>query len=174
MRQFIVLATMVIIGLSCGQADFSRHSGAEHASGMKPMNCEDCFMLSALGRYLEIPSRYVVRRSAEDGCLVLTAPFSVRREELGTANYLKRLRTESGLVRYCERSVLDHDVAQIEEKSGSGTARDDGDVTVRSWSSAELKTPFTATYFARKNEGLLIFDIDGDFAEKIWREGTRD
>jgi hypothetical protein len=172
MRRVITL-TFALVGLSCGQADSSREPAVESAAQSQATDCERCFMLFALGKYLKIPTRYDVRRSAQDGCLVLTAPFSILTKELGTTLYAERLRTESGLVRYCDRAILDRDITQIQEKSGPGTVWNDGEISVHSWSSDQMKTPFTATYFVSKDEGLLIFDVDRNFAKRVWREGIR-
>lgn len=170
MRAIGVLAMSVLCGLSCSQADSPRLSAPESVFPSKTLDCENCFMLFALDRYLALPTRYEVRRSAEDGCVAFTAPFPV---DFGTPQFAERLRTESGLIRYCDRSILDRDVVLMVEKAGPGVTRSDGEVSVRSWSSADMKTPFTATYFSWKDEGLLIFDVDRDFAERIWREGIR-
>ena len=173
MRAIGVLAILALCGVSCSQADSPGQSAPESVVPSRTLDCENCFMLFALDRYLALPTRYEVRRSASDGCVAFTAPFSVPSRDLGNSQFAERLRTDSGLIRYCDRSVLDRDVAEIVGKVGPGDTRKDGEVSVRSWSPADMKTPFTATYFAWKDEGLLIFDVDRDFAERIWREGIR-
>jgi hypothetical protein len=175
MRAAGLVLLMALLALSCSRADSTGQSTSMDSPGQPHrLACDNCFMLHALDRYLALPTRYAVRRSPSDGCLVFTAPFSDVAKELGTSQYSERLRTESGLIRYCDRAVLDRDVAEIIEKAGQGISQNDGEVAIRSWSPAEMKTPFTATYFSWKNEGLLIFDLDKDFAEKAWREGIRD
>ena len=171
MRAIGVLAISALCGVSCSQADSPGRSTPESVVPSKTLDCENCFMLFALDRFLALPTRYEVRRSASDGCVAFTAPFNIS-QDLGTSHFAERLRTESGLIRYCDRAILDRDVAQIVEQLGPGVTRNDGEVSVRSWPPA-TKPPFTATYFAWKDEGLLIFDIDPDFAERIWREGIR-
>lgn len=175
MRVAGLVLIIAICELSCSGADLPGQSTPIDSAGRpNRLACENCFMLHALDRYLALPTRYAVRRSARDSCLVFTAPFSDVEKELGTPRYAERLRTESGLIRYCDRSILDRDVGEIIEKAGAGITQNDGEVVMRSWSAAEMKSPFTATYFVFKDEGLLILDLDKDFAERIWREGIRD
>lgn len=171
---FVVM--MAICSLSCSRRSDHPDQSARTDSSDRPskLACDNCFMLHALDRYLALPTRYVVRRSPRDNCLVFTAPFSFVKKELGTPQYAERLRTESGLIRYCDRSVLDRDIEEIIQKAGAGITQNDGEIVIRSWSSAEMKTSFTATYIFSKDEGLLVFDLDKDFAERIWRKGVRE
>jgi len=176
MRAVVVVSLIAVVELSCGRDQSIEQPIAPNktTNRQSALVCENCFVIHALDRYLALPNRYVVRRSASDNCLVLTAPFSNVQKELGTPQYRERLRAESGLIRYCDRLVLDRDVGEIVEKAGAGVSQFDGEVAIRSWTPTEMSTPFTATYFVFKNEGLLIFDVNRNFAAKIWRDGIRD
>lgn len=166
---FLTVAALAYLS-SSGEAMQSADSCYRSAASTS----KNCFLLSALNRLLVIPTRYVVTREKQQGCVTLTAPAPPRGHELGTEEYAKRIKSESGLIRYCDREVLDRDVREIEAKFGLGKVKTDDGISVQVWDSDLMRSRFTTTYFASKDEGLLIYDVDPEFAVIVWRAAIKE
>lgn len=148
--------------------------GGRANDSKRASTCVNCYVLFALDRYFEIPPRYVIRRSAGDGCLTLTAPLPSFVSNLDPKQHADRLRTEFGVIRVCDRTFLDREVARIESENKPGAARVDGAVEIKVWHSDATKQRLTVTYFALNAEAMLVSDVAPDFAENIWREANRE
>jgi len=70
--------------------------------------------------------------------------------------------------------VLDRDVREIEAKFGLGKVKTDDGISVQVWDSDLMRSRFTTTYFASKDEGLLIYDVDPEFAVIVWRAAIKE
>jgi hypothetical protein len=135
--------------------------------------CDRCFLLAVFGRHLSVPNRFIVQaeRKIADGCVALVAPVPVPGAGLGTAEYKLALETQSGLVRYCPRQVLDPDIRKLEAMSKPTSVRVVDRVTIKTWSAASLRSQFTTTYIYSGENGLLVSDVNPRFGELLWATG---
>jgi hypothetical protein len=144
---------------SCLDADGSVRSG--------------CFLLQAFGNYLPVPTRFTVSWEPEGRCTVLAAPPPPFSEPFTSAEYKKRLLTQGGMMRLCDRLIFDDELRAIEKTQGRGVSRTDRGILIREWRDESGEIRSTTTYFLSAKEGLMVSDSDPEFASRVWSEAKR-